>query len=230
VSNTTPGELFNVQLTAGEAVNLVSDRPEVQAVAAAAKAALELQGELPPALAKFVASAAARAVKDKKLRWRGVSVEYCPICGWSGEYPKFKSGPRRGRPNTNKRRNTQYGVDLADSPVTINGYATLGGCSPCVEKALPCLRRALSDVRAELPRQLAGAKSYTRHALCRCTSCGWYGHEGQLGKCPTLLPGGVYPGKCPACGATNEVFGKRPIEFDNRQYALEERQIVGDPE
>src|SRR5690606_29356435 len=94
------------------------------------------------------------------------------------------------------------GRELAFRYVSFQGYPTLGGCVECVESALPHIREALRGIPVQLPETLRpeGEPKRVKYQRRRCKKCGWEGHEGQMGRLPTMLGDGTYPGKCPSCG------------------------------
>jgi hypothetical protein len=116
------------------------------------------------------------------------------------------------------------GVDLHDSFVIMSGHASIGGCLECVQACLPTLRQLLSDVAAELPKELRNEVSalHKRHRNKKCSACGWAGHEGQMGDMPAIM-GGSYKGKCPQCGAENLPLGRTIIETVDGFTVVEER-------
>lgn len=185
-------------------------RPEVQVEVDQAKRRLESAerlAHLPQVLAGFVADVVSCAEKGGLLVWENKMVRLCSLCGESPGYVLFKRGPRKGQPNYKKPKSLP-GVELARRFVTIAGHANLGGCRACVDLAVPDIREALRDVRAQLPKELRaeGARRYVKHDNMVCSACKWEGHKGEM-KMLRALMGGDYPGRCPACGAENLPFG-----------------------
>lgn len=218
----------NLSLTDSEMVFLDGAcRPEVQAEVDAAKtrlAAASRYGDLPPALAGFIADVLAAASAEGRLRFAGRHLRRCSLCGDSPQpaYVLYKSGPNRNRPNYKKPRYLA-GVDLASGFVGVEGSVRLGGCGSCIETVKPYLVEALATVRVELPDQLAaeGAVRFRRHDRQRCVKCGWEGHEGQMGRLRTVMGDGTYPGVCPGCGAE-----RLPLSFERVFESVEGFEVV----
>ncbi|WCO67915.1 hypothetical protein PO878_04150 [Iamia majanohamensis] len=193
------------------------DDEKIAAKVEAAKARLQMQAAEPgmdPALAGFVADVITEAKAEGRLVWQvNRTVRYCPVCETTKGYVPFKSGPRKGEPNL-KRPCHLTGVELADRFVRIQGHLRLGTCMACMEAVKPHLVAALSPVKVELPDALAkpGAVRWVRHGNRRCTECGWEGHEGQMGREPTVFGDGSYPGRCPSCNAKNPPLGRDRVE------------------
>lgn len=190
-------------------------RPEVQQKVDEAAARIRSREEHPDltvAHAGFIADAVSEARTNGLLVWHQRRLRACSLCGRSGGYIEFKSGPRRGRPNYDRPLHFN-GRELARRSVGVEGYAKLGGCTECIEVVAPVLRDALCGVAAQVPDNLraAGEPRRVRYENRRCSKCGWTGHEGQMGRKPTLLGDGTYPALCPECGAENHLFS-HPVE------------------
>lgn len=140
-------------------------------------------------------------------------IHYCSVCGWSGDYARYKSGPRRGEKNYD-RPLMRPAVEFARRFVRFKNSVSVGACGECIEVILPHLKDALVGVECQLPHQLhtEGEPEYIRHGRRRCTECSWEGHEGEMGRLPAVF-GGTYPGKCPSCGAESRPFGPRVFEI-----------------
>ena len=185
--------------------------PDVQRVVDMAKASLTLRASgLSAADAAFVASVAGEARERGRLVHWARDIRSCRICGKAA--PSVTHG-RNGRRLRTPRGGVMRGVELAHRFVTMDNHVTLGGCVECVGRLTPAIREALWDVHAELPPSLMGEpERWRRHDNCRCTECGWEGHEGEMVRLPTLMGDGSYPGKCPVCGAENSIFGRTLVE------------------
>lgn len=177
---------------------------EVEKAKTRKQAASEL-GDLTESQVAFIVSVEEEAKKAGKLIYTYKQIRHCGICKKSLSYAKFKSGPRKGRDNTD-RPLLLGGVELAQRFVTMSGYATLGGCKECIEAIKPYLLPRLTKIPAQYPKALIGdAPNYTRHDIMRCKKCGWEGSEHLMGKLPAVM-GGHYYGKCPKCDAENRLF------------------------
>lgn len=192
-------------------------RAEVQAEVDAAKdriAARMRYDDLPPEQAAFIADVVREARSNGLLKWMGVRINHCPLCGWSGEYPRYKQGPRRGQIKDNARRSKTAGVELADRFVRIEGHVLLGGCTECMDAVSDRLAEALRGVEAQVPDALRadGEPVRVKHENRRCGDCGWEGHEGEMGRLRTLMGDGTYPGKCPECGVEKQPLGRQMFD------------------
>lgn len=207
--------VYKVELTIDELLRLDGVcGPDVQAVVERAKhAAVIVASGGSAAVAKFVADAVAAAVSKGMLTYSGCRVSYCSLCAKSAGYQTYKSGRSRGWPNYDKPLYLS-GIDLDAGFVRMTGCPSIGCCLDCMESALPLLRAALRDVKAELPEQLraAGVAPWKRWRLATCHDCGWSGHEGQLRLLRTPLGDGYYRGGCANCSAEN-TLGRHPVEF-----------------
>lgn len=160
---------------------------------------------LDPRLAGLVADVVTEAKKNLKLVFYHESIRHCSICGKRGDYVKYKSGPRKGRNNWDKPTYLP-GREFKHSFVTIKGHVSVGGCTECVEKALPYIAKALEYVKAEIPEAISGKpKEWIRYSNMKCSLCHWEGLEGSMGKLPAMM-GGYYFGECPQCKAKNQLF------------------------
>lgn len=168
--------------------------------------------DLAPDHAGLVADVVAEAHKNGRLVFWRERIRRCPLCGTSPGYVAYKSGPRRGRPNYDKPRHLD-GHEFAYRFVTVQGHVSVGGCADCVNPLLPTIAEALRGVPAQVPPVLRaeGEPERVRHNNRRCTKCGWTGHEGQMGRLPTLMGDGSFPALCPECGAGGHF--SRVVEF-----------------
>ncbi|MEW6670046.1 MAG: hypothetical protein AB1512_32955, partial [Thermodesulfobacteriota bacterium] len=168
------------------------------------------------AQARFIADALREAQENGQLVLQWTRLQHCSYSGKSAGYAKHKrSGKYHRKGDTDFRKPlTMAGVELASRFLRLQGYASLGCCAEFWDAVRPKLAARLEDVRAEISKEITGhPPKWKRFNRMRCMACGWVGHEGQMGKLPCLMRG-EYPGVCPGCGARNEVFGKRAVEFD----------------
>lgn len=169
---------------------------------------LEVNIGLSEVQAKFIHDVVNEARTTGKLIFKYDYISYCSLCKKSGGYAKYKRDGRyhrKGQPDHSKPL-TFRGVELKHSFISMKNHVSLGGCFECVDALTAPLKEALRDVKAELPAVFAGDVRYKRHDLKECTECNWTGHEGQLGKLRTIMGDGYYAGKCPQCGAENQLF------------------------
>ncbi len=200
----------SVSLTDEELVLLDCEcRPDIQAKVDGALrrlAAREAHPELPGHIADMASDVVSHAAVSGKLVYRTLYMRHCGYCGKSQTYAKFKSGPRKGRDNEKKPIRVR-GVDVSDSLIRIQNYATVGGCMECWKAAKPLVVTGLRDVEAELPEGITGhPPRFKRYRLKRCLKCGWEGHEGKMRQLPAMMQG-TYPGGCPACPNESRPFG-----------------------
>lgn len=182
-----------------EKVNAAKDRISM---------AKTLQGS-DPKIAGFVADVVSEAKKNGLLRHAYCRLRTCKICGQTaGYYVYSRNGRnhRKGQPDYNHPKYLS-GVELADRFISMQGYATLGCCNACFEKALPLLKSVLKDVRAQIPESLSGLPTrFKRFDRRKCKKCGWIGHEGEMRQLRTLMGDGYYPGGCPKCENESSLF------------------------
>ncbi len=215
-----------VALTDDELIELDGRcRPEVQQEVEAARLRLRyrlLLPDLPARLSGFVADVVSEATRTGILIQSRRSISYCSLHGGSAGYRVFKSGPRKGRRDPD-RPLYLWGVEFANRFIIMEHHVTLGGCTDCIKQVEPYLPMALQGVPAQLPEALRteGDPVWTRRGLRRCTRCEWSGHEGQMGRLPTLMGSGTYPGVCPSCKAKDVLFSGEGKVFEPRKgYAL----------
>lgn len=169
--------------------------------------------DLPNGLAGLVADVISEARENGRLIYQSERVRYCSYCNQDPGYYIYKSGYNKGFPNRSKPLYL-YGTEMAQRFIVTRGRISLGACSDCMAVALPAIKAALVGIPVALPPtlQTEGERLWERHENRECTSCGWVGHEGDMGRLRTLMGNGTYPGICPACKAKNDVFGPQIIK------------------
>lgn len=194
--------------------------PETQVAVEAAKARLAMIAELPdtePPIAGFVADVVAYAIRNGRLKFCHRNLRSCNVCKRAGGYAKYKRSGRfhkKGDANFDAPL-TFRGIDLSSGCVSIKGYASMGCCDDCWDKASPLLAEVLKNVEAEIPESVSSFPPQFRYYdNMICNSCGWKGHEGEMGELPAMF-GGMYPGECPACSAQNLPLGSHVIKRAN---------------
>lgn len=182
-------------------------RPEIQAKVDAAKSRLDFAEDYPDltvAQAGFVADVVNEAITSGRLVWHRAKMRHCNPGAHRPDppYVLYKSGPRRGQPNYDRRRYL-HGRELAQRFINIEGAPLVSACDDCLTPLLPVLVDALARVRVQLPPELSspGRPDWRRRALRKCTKCTWEGHEGQMTAERTVIGDGWYPAYCPNCGA-----------------------------
>lgn len=217
-------DLNEVKLTDEELLLLDGKCSEkVQTAVDLVKTSKTITGLASPEHAKFVVSVVQEAQTSGKLIFSRSSISYCPVCKTSGSYRLYKSGKNKGRFNYDKPTYI-FGVELAYRSVIIRGHVTVGCCSQCWETVKPFVLTALESVKAQMPEALTGhPEKYTRYDKRKCSSCGWEGHEGEMGFLPALM-GGNYRGECPKCKVKNEIFGPQKITAAEGFVVVEENR------
>jgi hypothetical protein len=163
---------------------------------------------------RFVVDVVAIARAEGLLIRGWTRVRTCACCGESDGYALRKRSSRkglRGSPNYDRPR-LRTATEYADRFVRVENHSSTAACTACVPMIEPVLIELLDGVRAQLPTELGGGK-LVRYARVKC-KCGWEGHEGELGKLPTLMGRGHYPGKCPSCKVEHHPLGRSPFERD----------------
>lgn len=167
-----------------------------------------------PELAKWIADSVEYAKKKGRIRFCFTDLRSCPICKThSGYYVHARTtrNHRKGEVDTGRPKYRQ-GVDLSDDFVIIKGYPSVGCCMDCWVTAKTLLAKALDGTFLEIPEGISGVTPvYKRENRRKCKTCGWEGHEGEMGKLPALMEG-YYPGQCPKCGAKETIF---TTQFDH---------------
>lgn len=200
----------NISLSDRDLASLASSEDsDVRIAAEAARARLDAPLRWPEVAehaAPLIADVIAEAKTEGRLIYRNVAASYCRYCGAKSTWERKRRGGREYEAKIS-------GVEFAYRFVVITGHISVGGCRACFDAVLPTLRAELANFPVELPQALqTDAPRYRRWDRCRCKRCEWTGHDGQLGKLPTLMGDGLYPGKCPSCGAERRPLGPDPFE------------------
>ena len=183
--------------------NVASEKAQALIDAAKARlAAVSRMADVSPHIAALVADVLTEANESGKLAYYSELIRYCSYCKSSPNprHVPYKSGPRKGQPNWDKPRYLK-GFEFAHRFVRVRHHVAVGGCQVCVSEAMPYLIEELVGVPVQLPPQLHkyGTPRYVKYPHRSCT-CGWTGHEGQMGRLTTMLGDGTYPATCPSCG------------------------------
>lgn len=176
----------------------------------AAKARLEAAAaftDVEPHIAALIADVLGEARRNGILGFAHETIVFCSYCHAQPEprYVAYKSGPRKGQPNYDKRR-FLGGVEFARSLGRMRHHISVGGCNACVDAANPRLMEVLRDVPAQVPDVLRhpDAPKRVKSPNKRCPVCDWVGHEHQMTRERTVLADGWYYAGCPKCGAKNQ--------------------------
>lgn len=182
-------------------------RAEIQPKCAAARARSEqvaAMPDVPPHIARFVADVVTEATQRGEVTLFRLDLHRCDYCGTSAGYAK-----PRGRQRYGKQLSIS-GVDLARRFVNVKGCANVGCCHECWTIAQPLVAKALESVRAAVPESISGhAPRFAKYDRRKCRSCGWTGHEGQMGRLACYIGYGTFPGKCPKCATESMMFDSK---------------------
>lgn len=198
---------------------------KVQEKVDAARARLDMTAStgLDAKVAAVIADAVESAKSKGALVWQMSKVSRCPVCERDRGYVKYKSGPRRGQPNYDKRLYLPA-IELVHSFVRMEGLLNVGACTECMEQLKPALIEQLRDVRAQLPPQLQpeGAPTYRRLDVYEC-KCGWTGPESEMGRETTILGDGTFPSTCPVCANRRGLFSTDGPQVVSGEFVLVEQ-------
>lgn len=219
----TGAKLHSVKLTDDEVLALEHiERPDVQAAIRDVldrRKLADSHPDLTDAQRRFVADLRAEATAKGRLVFRSTWLHYG--CKYSGERPVLAL-TRSRRPYKDRRQIPVQGIEFAERFVTVEGVGVVACSRSFFENIKPRLAELLADVHAEIPAQITGhPPKWRRHDNVECSECGWSGHEGQMGREPTLLGDGTYPGRCPSCSAVNRAFSS-PIVKRTDGFSLVE--------
>jgi len=212
------------ELTDPEAVLLDGQvRDTVQSLIDAAKArlsAIGLYSDLSEREAGFVADVTTEAHTQKILAHGCEYIRRCPVCEKDAGYhirTRSSRNGRKGQPDFSKPK-LFPALEFHQSFITIKNRVALGCCQDCFARVKPYLADALKDVKAQIPSNVTGHKpTYLRMT---CTKCSWIGLESEMGKLPAIMGNGYYPGKCPSCGAENQLFSRNIEAVSPVEYAV----------
>jgi rubrerythrin len=77
------------------------------------------------------------------------------------------------------------------------------------------MAKHIEGMECEVDEKITGHPNrFTRYQNRKCSKCGWFGHEGQMGRRRTMFGDGYYPAQCPSCNAVNEAFGLAVIAIE----------------
>lgn len=219
------GVRYNLKLSDEDILMLAgSECEETLLEVEKARARIALQrSNVEPRISALVVAVVTEARKRLAVCYTGTQIRHCLTCNQNAGYALYKSGPKRGESNYSKPRYIA-GVEFAKSVVRMRGHVSIGGCTACVEKAIPHIREALAGYKAELPPKLqsAGYPKWKRYDKRECEVCGWVGGENEMRMVPAIM-GGRYPGGCPKCHAKNELFNA-PIKVHTGYVLVEETE------
>lgn len=217
--------LHQVKLTAAELLRLDGvTSPDVQKSIDLVKeaAALSARFHVGEAEGIFLASAVREGRTSGRLGFSHAQVRWCEICGKGGGYAKHSRSTRSHRKGDNdtSRPLMLSGVDLARGFINFIGWPSLGCCAECWDTLRPMVVELIEPLPIEAHPKITGhAERWKRWDHMGCKSCGWEGHEGEMGQLRTLMNDGYYPGRCPSCGAEN-VFLSRVIERRGEGFTM----------
>lgn len=190
---------------------------KVQAEVALAKERIDMASKMPEkdaTVVKLIQDVVNLAKTQGVIGFRYWKLKTCPVCGKSDGYyvyPRTTKYHRKGEMDYSHPRYLN-GVELASPFVVMDGYVNVGCCYECFQKYKEDILDALKDIPAEISKNITGVEPiYKKYDNRKCASCGWEGHEGEMGKRLTMMGNGYYPATCPQCKAENEMFS-HPVE------------------
>lgn len=179
--------------------------------------AAERLSSLPALQAAFVSDLVAMAIERGELIFRPERMRTCRACGKSGGYATYPRNGRRHRKGDKNYDKPLYvgGWEFTNDFVRMVGYPTLACCNECWRAVKDIAVAELANIDAVLPEKLTGVPPrFKRFTNKVCLECGWEGHEGEMGRRPTIMGDGTYAASCPKCNAANLLFG--PLQVKNR--------------
>lgn len=215
------------ELSDNEAVLLdgqVSDSTQVLVDAAKARiVAVNSYPDLSEREAGFIADVVSEARSELLLAHRCEYIRGCPVCEKDAGYhvrTRTSRNERKGQPDFSKPK-LFLAIEFHESFITIKNRVALGCCQDCFNRLKPYLASALKDIKAQIPSVITGHKpTYIRTKKMHCKKCEWLGLEAEMGKLPALMGNGFYPGKCPSCGAENQLFTTNIETATPLEYAV----------
>jgi hypothetical protein len=144
------------------------------------------------------------AVKGGKLDWVYSDVFSCPACGLKGDYQTY---PRSSR--YHRKGDKNYKKPIRYFGVRVFRYESHYMCGTCWKKAMPVLIDYIisQDLKVEIQQNDYQETRYVVDDLRICYNCKREMYESEMGKLPTLMGRGDYPGVCPHCKAESRFLG-----------------------
>jgi len=199
-----PDAKYKVELTYDELVVLDGRvSPDVQKIIELAKTERGYGFEFP-----LINELIRKSVEKGVFNWRRESARYCTYCTKAAGYVPYTRSSyrhRKGEPNRNKPR---YFPAISFFPgfIHVVGFADI--CAECEEKhqVIQSVKNYL--LAHDLPVELKGDKAtkFIKDPIRICFKCEKEMQESKMGRVEALM-GGTYPGRCPYCQASQELFG-----------------------
>ena len=170
----------------------------------------------------------ARVIACALYKWEHQGVTYisrgyigrCEVCRRYSTFETYQIGKRKGRPKRTEGGVYLYGIKLDGGIIGVTMGGKLYGdgvvCDDCYTILRPFLLQVLRDLKI-----LADYKSidsecpYRKDNQVECFNCHELVYESEMGRLPTLIGNGSYPGVCPHCGAKSLPFGKNHKSTSN---------------
>jgi len=170
----------------------------------------------------------ARVIACALYKWEHQGVTYisrgyigrCEVCRRYSTFETYQIGKRKGRPKRTEGGVYLYGIKLDGGIIGVTMGGKLYGdgvvCDDCYTILRPFLLQVLRDLKI-----LADYKSidsecpYRKDNQVECFNCHELVYESEMGRLPTLMGNGSYPGICPHCGAKSLPFGKNHKSTSN---------------
>ena len=164
------------------------------------------------------------AVDQNELKYTHRTLFKCGMCGLVAEYPKYKSGPRKGKINLSKSRNGFFGTAFHDGFIIANGYSNYGFCSECGKIAHSKIVNFIVD--KDLPVDIHTERGkYIRENERECFSCHAKIWEFDMKPKSAVMQGNYYA-ICPECGAVQVAFGAPHKSTGNHRAAKKDTLML----
>jgi hypothetical protein len=135
----------------------------------------------------------------------GTGYVSCEICGKRSSIANYKSGRRKNHINYAKSVLVN-GVCFSSDSVRFQGRPRLGICDECYARIKEELTATLRPLCFDYSAFIKDCP-YRKDDERLCHRCNQPMYESEMGRQPTLMGGGTYPGECPKCGAATGFFG-----------------------
>jgi len=151
------------------------------------------------------------AEEEGELTWRYVKIRSCSYCDKKRDWHRYTRNTkyhRKGEINFNKPK-YYNGIKFNPGFIRVVGFGDM--CTDCLKK-YNVIERLIdyildNDLRIQIQKNDYRPTRYKKDKIRICYKCGKEMRESEMGKLPTLMGDGYYPGICPHCGARSLIFG-----------------------
>lgn len=157
-------------------------------------------------------------------------VSHCKKCGCGRSYPKYKSGPNKGKPNYNKKPYYESGITFNRGFISFKNSGDY--CAKCVEEfdIITTVVNIILEKNLPIEIKIAGYSDKTHYIKDderKCYSCGKTMYESEMNRSDCIMGSATYPSECPHCKALRMVFGKSHDSTGNyRMLTLQEYEEI----